>query len=121
MRAMAESVKKQNIQAAQLLFGLCWNFAEVSEIGGRAKAEAVDIGFAVHDPDWLKARAKKLHRSVEAVHLHACDPAKFIVRLKDVAKNALQAAGRGFVRVKRDLAFALEAERTHVIQSQDVV
>src|SRR6476469_1258709 len=121
MRTMAQSIQKKYVQPAQPLFRFRWNFAEIRKVSSRSKAEAMNDRFSMYDFHRLKACAKKFHRSVETVHLNLGDPAKFVVRFKNIAKNTLQAFSRGFMRIQRYLSFALEAERTHVVQSQDMV
>src|SRR5262245_60371856 len=75
----------------------------------------------MNDANRLKAHAEELQRSIEAPHLHARNSAKFVIGLKDVTKNAFECVRSFLLRVKRNLAFGLEAYRADIVQSQDVV
>src|SRR6185437_7116864 len=121
MRTVTQRVQKEYVQSAKPLFRFRWNFAEIGKVGRFAKAEAVDYCFSMDNFHRLKGRAKELHRSIEAVHLHPRNPAKFVIRLENVPKDIFQAVCRGSVSVERDFAFALEAERAYVVQAQNVI
>ena len=58
---MTQRIQKKDVQPAQPLFGVRGDFAEVRKVRGRAKAEAMDHRFSVHDFHRLKARAKEFH------------------------------------------------------------
>src|SRR5262249_13877045 len=121
VRAMTQSVKKQDIEPAQEFLGVQRDFAEIGEVGGRAETKTVNLGFAVNHYDRLKARAKQLQRSIEAFHLDPRDAPVFVIGVKDVAENALHGLRGFFLGVERDLAFALEADGAHIVQAQNVV
>src|SRR5262245_32878459 len=102
MRLVPQRIEKQYVQAAQALHGLRRYLTEVGKIGGRPKTEPVDLRVTVQYGDRFKARPEQLQGAVDAIDLHARDPAVLVIGVKDVFKDVLQRIGGSGKSVQRN-------------------
>src|SRR4029077_7539650 len=82
-----QTVEKKHVEALQARGGGLGDFAEVGEIGGRAKAEAVDFGVAVNDGDRLEPGAEEMEGTVNGFQFETGETSKLVIRVEDVAEH----------------------------------
>src|SRR5579859_2304447 len=87
MRAVAQGVKKQDVQIAQQGHGIFRYVAEVGEIGGAAGAISVNFSFAMQQPDRKKMRSKQNQFAIQRPQLYPRQRGVIRVRLKDVVER----------------------------------
>src|SRR3954452_4553215 len=121
MTLMPQSVQKQNIQVLQVRERLLRNVAEIGQVSCGAKAVSIDLGVPMNHRHRLKAGTKQLHRPVDRLEFHLSNAAEFVVGIENVSEHVSQKLGRLGPRVKRDLGGSMKAERSEVINSEDVV
>src|SRR5215471_3084900 len=121
MRLVAQSVQKKNIQATQASHRFGGNFTEVSKIGSRTEAKAMNFSVAMENLYRFKTGAEQFQRTVNVIDLDARNSAVFVVGIKDVFENFLQGNCGVRKRVERNLLRAAEAQRPDIIESKHMI
>ena len=121
VRSVAQGVDNEIVEISEERGGSLRQGAEVSEIGGAAKAKAEDFEVAVLERDGHKLDAHQFERGVHDMQINAGDAALRGCAVKNVGKGAAQYAEGFFRAVDRERRFLADVERANVVEPEDVV
>src|SRR3954468_22773153 len=122
MRAVAQGVEEENIESAKLRFRVVWNFAEIREVGCRAKAISDDGLAAVKDFDRLEAGSEQFHRTVEFFQMNFGQGRVIGIAVEDILEYTFDLLRGRCPSVKRDGTLLMpKAQRPKIVEPKNVV
>src|SRR5438067_11411351 len=121
MRLVPESVEEKNVEALELAETFFGNVAEIGEIGDGSEAVAENFSLPVQHSYRIKTQPEQVQRTIEGVHFQLGQRAVFVSGIKNVLKHGAHKIGDVLTCVQRNAPFAVEAERTQIVNAQDMV
>jgi hypothetical protein len=111
VRSPAQGIENDHVKVLEQSQTALWNIVHIRQVRSIAKAETRDFNLAVGERNTLKHRTLDLNRCPHPIHLHPRPRRIPGTRIEGVVKNAFNHIGCVIIRVQRNFAGVLKAER----------